>query len=34
MPSKDGIDNIYISFDKHELKFRAGEVITGKIVVM
>jgi len=34
MPSKDGIDNIYISFDKHELKFRAGEVITGKIVVI
>ena len=31
--SKDGIDNIYINFDKHELKFRAGEDVTGKIVV-
>ena len=28
-----GIDNIYINFDKHELKFRAGENLTGKIVV-
>ena len=30
---KDGIDNILLYFDSHDLKFRAGDDITGKIVV-
>ena len=31
--TKDGIENIFVRFDKNPPRYRAGETLSGKIVV-
>ena len=31
--TKDGIENIFLRFDKNPPKYRAGECLSGKIIV-